>query len=710
MNGDYRSTNPPTAGVPTTPHLCASCDRCRARKTKCDGARPCGNCATKYMKKNKLTSIDGIDLSEFECIYSPAKRRGPVPGRLNLTRKATDSVDKAPVPNAVAGTPIESGIADVTLGDGFEGVHTVAEQQQQNIVNQIAAQQQQLLFLEKQISSSMEGLVCSSQMEFENGGQSSQPNATRQRLEPVQMSMPKFESREEYSHLLDANSIDGNVLRSYYNSSMNDLFYFPAIPTDVEFCENLPVPIPLKLLPNFDKAALQAARFSEIALGALVNNQTELALKLSNATVICLKDCVDEPIHANSRFDVARAYFLHALFRAYRGDLTRYFKYRRVCLTRMADLDGVENVETLFAAMSITDAWAYMLHNANANILPYIDDSIPPVVAHGNNSTLPSSIASDPNNQMWIQGAPPIFTNNKAPPKARSLDALACAMRSCCDQANQQFDGMARMMNQSAPGQPFEPSATSTAVMSNQNELCSRNMVLSAFTLLQLHEASSDTSNLNHAHHLIITMMDAFLEGGDDKEPGGFTDSQIQSLMSACNSVMEHPSLLFMAGPIYHMVTNVVVLLSHLINGMHVTRINEAGSDMEKLLWHEAVDAYVGMRKLVHMHRLKLPNKLRCHALPRPNFKAAPGEPYIELAETLLCSCKGCQGFVLMACSPCVAAERAMAACSNHNTAGPEFPDLHDPLMYDGDLMKLGKQFDLDDDELLKVLSKIISE
>ena len=35
--------------------LCASCDRCRARKTKCDGKRPCSNCANKYMKKNKLT-------------------------------------------------------------------------------------------------------------------------------------------------------------------------------------------------------------------------------------------------------------------------------------------------------------------------------------------------------------------------------------------------------------------------------------------------------------------------------------------------------------------------------------------------------------------------------------------------------------------------------------------------------------------------------
>jgi Fungal Zn(2)-Cys(6) binuclear cluster domain len=33
--------------------LCASCDRCRARKTKCDGKRPCSNCIAKYMKKYK---------------------------------------------------------------------------------------------------------------------------------------------------------------------------------------------------------------------------------------------------------------------------------------------------------------------------------------------------------------------------------------------------------------------------------------------------------------------------------------------------------------------------------------------------------------------------------------------------------------------------------------------------------------------------------
>jgi Fungal Zn(2)-Cys(6) binuclear cluster domain len=42
--------------------LCASCDRCRARKTKCDGKRPCSNCAVKYMKKNKLTRFVCIEI------------------------------------------------------------------------------------------------------------------------------------------------------------------------------------------------------------------------------------------------------------------------------------------------------------------------------------------------------------------------------------------------------------------------------------------------------------------------------------------------------------------------------------------------------------------------------------------------------------------------------------------------------------------------
>ena len=45
------ASNAATAAVAM--QLCASCERCRARKTKCDGQRPCGNCVTRYMKINK---------------------------------------------------------------------------------------------------------------------------------------------------------------------------------------------------------------------------------------------------------------------------------------------------------------------------------------------------------------------------------------------------------------------------------------------------------------------------------------------------------------------------------------------------------------------------------------------------------------------------------------------------------------------------------
>jgi hypothetical protein len=44
-------------GGDTQQPLCASCDRCRARKTKCDGRRPCSNCVFKFMKKNKIERL-----------------------------------------------------------------------------------------------------------------------------------------------------------------------------------------------------------------------------------------------------------------------------------------------------------------------------------------------------------------------------------------------------------------------------------------------------------------------------------------------------------------------------------------------------------------------------------------------------------------------------------------------------------------------------
>ena len=67
--------------------LCASCDRCRARKVKCDGRRPCGACVSLHVKSaaeggGTVTPSEARRLTceGVGCVYLPAKRRGPMPG------------------------------------------------------------------------------------------------------------------------------------------------------------------------------------------------------------------------------------------------------------------------------------------------------------------------------------------------------------------------------------------------------------------------------------------------------------------------------------------------------------------------------------------------------------------------------------------------------------------------------------------------------
>eukprot|EP00562_Extubocellulus_spinifer_P019767 CAMPEP_0178598568 /NCGR_PEP_ID=MMETSP0697-20121206/32819_1 /TAXON_ID=265572 /ORGANISM="Extubocellulus spinifer, Strain CCMP396" /LENGTH=894 /DNA_ID=CAMNT_0020236359 /DNA_START=322 /DNA_END=3006 /DNA_ORIENTATION=+ len=868
--------------------LCASCDRCRARKTKCDGNRPCSNCIAKYVKRHKLPSAEGVDVDLFECVYSPAKRRGPVPGKAGAARKASEALavqhearaqlsqtammqgmmnaagmshggggaggigmgggGTAAIANEmddmaelqrqlllqqqleqqmaqVGGTSHQhqqqltsdagllgglGGGMGIGMGMDMDGGGTGAtnmsgmlgspspqpvgggvdlmQQQQQQLFElqrqqQQLQQQQQMHAMQQQMqqnSSSASagpaaGIVPSSSDVDGAGagaGAGMEPSARRARTMDTSTAsattgvaatangdsaLPR--SVTKHLPLLSKSNIDGNRLRSYYDLSIDDLFRLPPIPTDEEYCARLSVPIKPKLLPRFDLAALQAARFSEIALGALANNQVALALELSNATVMCLRECVEEPIHPSCMYDVARAYFLHGLFRSYRGDMPRYFKYRRVCLTHLSQLDNVPGVESLLAAISFHDSWAYMIHNAAEDALPDIDEAIPPLpappqgqdrggdadVKYGVSSN-PSLIVSNPINQMWIQGPPPVFINNEAPALSRSLDALACAVRSCCDQANARFEGMAKELEAqngggiggSGGGGGEEAcdsggcgklSATGTAVMANEEELCSRNMVLSAFTLLQQHETAAavpggggqGTVSKNHGHHLVVSAMDAFLEGGDEEEAGGFTDSQIQSLLSVCNTVIEHPLLLYQAGPTYHMISNAAVLLCHLLNGMHAQRGagGEAPGEMEAALFDEVLDTYLAVRKLLSIHRRKLPVRLRCHGIPRPNLAVGtsePGAPFIDLGETLMCGSRGCQAFVLMACSPCVAAERARSAAQKQQAAAQQeaaangidvgFEDISE---FDRELFDIGQEFDLDDDDLLNVLSRIIA-
>jgi len=143
--------------------------------------------------------------------------------------------------------------------------------------------------------------------------------------------------------LLQLNNSDGALLRSYYELSTNDILHLPRIPTDSEYCNlllNQNQNVQVYNIPTYDQSALYAARFSEVALGALANNQLSLGLELSNASVMCLRNCCHlEPSHVSCMYNVARAYLLHGIFRSFRGDMVRYFKYRRVCMTLIQQMD-----------------------------------------------------------------------------------------------------------------------------------------------------------------------------------------------------------------------------------------------------------------------------------------------------------------------------------------------------------------------------------
>jgi hypothetical protein len=47
--------------------LCASCDRCRSRKAKCDGQRPCSNCSSRFTKKHGLARYEEGIFSYVKC-------------------------------------------------------------------------------------------------------------------------------------------------------------------------------------------------------------------------------------------------------------------------------------------------------------------------------------------------------------------------------------------------------------------------------------------------------------------------------------------------------------------------------------------------------------------------------------------------------------------------------------------------------------------
>ena len=374
-----------------------------------------------------------------------------------------------------------------------------------------------------------------------------------------------------------------------------------------------------------------------------------------------------------------------------------------------------------------------MMYNANDKAIPDVEVALPSLeqsllqreIENAGNRDIEekygiktgiSEIACDPKNKNWIQGAPAVYLNNEAPLNARVLDAVSCAVRTCCDFANKRFTSLAKDQ-----GTEFEDivseTPTATAVLAHEDELCSRNVILSAFALMQQDEANKRGYGKNEGQHVIISAMDAFLEDGDAESDRGFTDNQIQSLLSVCNSVLENPFLLHHAGPTYHMVTNSATLLCHLLNGLYSMKKKKRFGPMEVTLFEEVFDTLVAVRKLLTIHRRKLPVRLRCHDLPRIPFdrdesnntdSADDDRPLIDLGETLLCCCRGCQGFVLMACSPCVAAERARAAASRIDVvAAQEIEAMESGALIDfyGDI---DNEFDFDDDALLNIFENLV--
>lgn len=393
-------------------------------------------------------------------------------------------------------------------------------------------------------------------------------------------------------------------------------------------------------------------------------------------------------------------------------------------------LQGDHRTHVLLAAVAFLDSWAYMIYNAIEDDIPDVDGTIPPIPQKGQCGassycnpieakfgikTDVFSIASDPKNKNWIQGAPVVYLNNEAPMHARFLDAIACAVRSCCDQANIRFAAIVKENDpQPSDNTAFQPETTitptATAVLAHENELCSRNLVLSAFTMMRQHESNMQGHGKSDGQHLIVSAMDAFLENGDDTGDGGFTDSQIQSLLSVCNSAVENPLLLHHAGPTYHMVSNAAVLLCHLLNGMYLMKSKNQFGPMEATMFEEVLDTFVAVRKLLTIHRRKLPVKLRCHGIPRPSLDGVDDDqPFIDLGETLLCPCRGCQGFVLMACSPCVAAERARSASSRLDVAAAQETEAAELGEVSSGAVELRAEFDLDDDALLSMISDLIA-
>ena len=472
-------------------------------------------------------------------------------------------------------------------------------------------------------------------------------------------------------------------------------------------------------------------------MGALVDSDVTLFVQLVNASVLCLRDCIEERVHPSLMFDVARTFFFHAIFRLQLDkDMGLYFKYRRVCLRHLCQLndDYHYGAERLIAAVSFQDAFVYMICNAPVGIdeeLPDIDRDIPKpelsssqqqvltttaaaAAATSSNAsgkkygvnTASSRIVSNPTNQMWIQGVPPVYIKECAPPKSRVLDALACVTRTLLDEAK--ADQTKEEPQQSSRGRIIistrrksdadddqSKSATEWAVEHYPNEFTSRNLLARTMNLLGL-----DNNKMFRGHHLLINGLEVIL----NRE---MKNVQLQSILNILLTIMERPILLFQGGPTYHIVTNCAIFLAHRINKLHADGSSVAEST--KRQYDMALNVYNGSRLMLEIHRRRLPRTLQCHALPSLSLSMMTAttankkdDPVINMKKMTLCTSYTCHN-----CADMCGVVVPKKGEDDKNGALPAKP-VNNKLKRQTSQSE--QELDINDQALLAALSRIISQ
>ena len=282
-------------------------------------------------------------MSEFECVYSPAKRRGPVPGKVGQSRKSEAASKKSAnkrciqaTKPAAAANPSNNNNAAATDQPMPETTSVDISTEFNNFgTGEISLDQIDFTLQDFQQQTPQPMDIISSTADVTSQGPARRIKTDNNNIAAA--SKPSSaESVNTHKPLLSNESSDGNRLRSFYCLSVDELFGLPAIPSDEDYRRRNNIAV----LPENHENALNSARFAEIALGAIVHNEVSLSMELCNATVHCLRECMEGgPVLAAYAFEVCRAYFLLGASRAFRGDMKRYFKYRRVCMTHLSKFD-----------------------------------------------------------------------------------------------------------------------------------------------------------------------------------------------------------------------------------------------------------------------------------------------------------------------------------------------------------------------------------